>query len=110
MPQAVQPRKRSASTHPASFTDTALRHGLPASTLTDNGTVYTSRFTNGHNDFERLIVTLGITQKNGHPGHPQTQGKIERFHLQVILGRSRGAWLLRSQYRVPVFMEVRDYI
>ena len=22
----------------------------------------------------------GITQKNGHPGHPQTQGKIERFH------------------------------
>jgi transposase InsO family protein len=80
VPQAVQPRKRSASTHPASFTDTALRHGLPASTLTDNGTVYTNRFTNGHNDFERLIATLGITQKNGHPGHPQTQGKIERFH------------------------------
>ena len=22
----------------------------------------------------------GIQQKNGHPGHPQTQGKIERFH------------------------------
>ncbi len=64
----------------ASFTDTAQRHGLPASTLTDNGTVYTNRFTKGHNDFERLIAALGITQKNGHPGHPQTQGKIERFH------------------------------
>ncbi|MGJ6122482.1 integrase core domain-containing protein [Mycolicibacterium sp. Y3] len=36
--------------------------------------------TNGHNDFERLLATFGITQKNGHPGHPQTQGKIERFH------------------------------
>ena len=59
-----------------SFTNTAQRHGLPASTLTDNGTVYTSRFTQGHNDFERLLANLGITQKNGHPGHPQTNGKI----------------------------------
>lgn len=48
--------------------------------MTDNGSVYTSRFTGGHNDFERLLAALGITQKNGHPGHPQTQGKIERFH------------------------------
>lgn len=64
----------------ASFTATAEHHGLPASTLTDNGSVYTSRFTHGHNDFERLLASLGITQKNGHPGHPQTQGKIERFH------------------------------
>ena len=64
----------------ASFTTTAAHHGLPASTLTDNGSVYTSRFTHGHNDFERLLASLGITQKNGHPGHPQTQGKIERFH------------------------------
>lgn len=38
----------------ASFTDTATTHGLPAATLTDNGSVYTSRFTHGHNDFERL--------------------------------------------------------
>ena len=64
----------------ASFTATAATYGLPASTLTDNGAVYTSRFTHGHNDFERLLASLGITQKNGHPGHPQTQGKIERFH------------------------------
>jgi transposase InsO family protein len=64
----------------ASFTQIATSHGLPASTLTDNGAVYTSRFTHGHNDFERLIASMGITQKNGHPGHPQTQGKIERFH------------------------------
>ena len=64
----------------ASFTDTATTYGLPASTLTDNGSVYTSRFTHGHNDFERLLASLGVTQKNGHPGHPQTQGKIERFH------------------------------
>jgi transposase len=54
----------------ASFLHTAATHGLPASTLTDNGSVYTSRFTHGHNAFELLLHTLGITQKNGHPGNP----------------------------------------
>jgi transposase InsO family protein len=62
------------------FLATAEEHGLPASTLTDNGRVYTARFGGGRNAFEYLIAALGITQKNGHPGHPQTQGKVERFH------------------------------
>jgi transposase InsO family protein len=56
------------------------RHGPPASTLTDNGSIYTSRFTGGRNRFEYLLRILEIRQKNGSPGHPQTQGKIERFH------------------------------
>ena len=43
----------------ASFTATATTYGLPASTLTDNGSVYTSRFTHGHNDFELLLASLG---------------------------------------------------
>jgi transposase InsO family protein len=64
----------------SSFLATADEHGLPASTLTDNGRVYTARFGGGKNAFEYLLAHLGITQKNGHPGHPQTQGKIERFH------------------------------
>ena len=55
-------------------------YGLPQSTLTDNGSVYTSRFTGGRNGFEYLLASLGIAQKNGHPNHPQTQGKVERFH------------------------------
>lgn len=55
-------------------------HGPPAATLTDNGSVYTSRFTGGRNAFEYVLPLLGIRQKNGSPGHPQTQGKTERFH------------------------------
>jgi transposase InsO family protein len=62
------------------FLAAADRYGLPASTLTDNGRVYTARFGGGKNGFEYLLAALGIAQKNGHPGHPQTQGKIERFH------------------------------
>ena len=55
-------------------------YGIPASTLTDNGLVYTARFRGSKNAFEYLLAAMGVTQKNGHPYHPQTQGKIERFH------------------------------
>ena len=64
----------------ATFTAAGDAHGWPVATLTDNGAVYTSRFTGGRNGFEYLLAYLGIRQKNGAPGHPQTQGKIERFH------------------------------
>jgi transposase InsO family protein len=64
--------------------------GWPAATLTDNAAVYTSRFTGGRNGFEYLLAYLGVRQKNGSPGHPQTQGKIERF--QQTLKR----WLARQ--------------
>jgi transposase InsO family protein len=62
------------------FLHAIVENGYPVSTLTDNGLVYTARFRHGRNAFEYLLADLGITQKNRHPGHPQTQGKIERFH------------------------------
>ena len=73
----------------ATFTAAGDAHGWPAATLTDNGAVYTSRFTGGRNGFEYLLAYLGIRQKNGSPNHPQTQGKIERFHqtLKRYLGQ-----------------------
>ncbi|TQJ31065.1 IS481 family transposase [Microbacterium sp. SLBN-146] len=55
-------------------------YGPPASTLTDNGRVYTARHGGGRNEFEYVLAALNIRQKNGAPNHPQTQGKIERFH------------------------------
>ena len=64
----------------AVFLDNVDEYGPPASTLTDNGSVYTSRFTGGRNAFEYVLPLLGVRQKNGSPGHPQTQGKAERFH------------------------------
>jgi transposase InsO family protein len=70
----------SGETVVASFCDATADHGPPAATLTDNASVYTSRFTGGRNAFEYVLAMLGIAQKNGSPGHPQTQGKIERFH------------------------------
>jgi transposase InsO family protein len=63
-----------------SFNECRSAYGTPFSTLTDNGIVYTGRFVKGKNGFEYLLSELDIVQKNGSPGHPETQGKIERFH------------------------------
>ncbi len=90
----------------ATFTAAGEAHGWPAATLTDNGSVYTSRFTGGRNGFESLLAYLGIRPKNGAPGHPQTQGKIERYHqtLKRWLGRgSAAASLAELQVRLDAF-------
>jgi transposase InsO family protein len=66
----------------ATFRQAADLHGYPASTLTDNGTVYTTRFSGGRggrNHLEHELRRLGITQKNSRPNHPTTCGKVERF-------------------------------
>ncbi len=58
------------------FVTAGNQYGLPASTLTDNGRVYTARHGGGKNAFEYLLTALRIVQKNGRPNHPQTQGKV----------------------------------
>jgi transposase InsO family protein len=66
----------------ATFRAAVAAYGAPASTLTDNGLVYTTRFSGGRggrNGLENELRRLGVTQKNGRPNHPQTQGKAERF-------------------------------
>jgi transposase InsO family protein len=82
----------------AEFRAAVAAYGAPASTLTDNGMVFTTRFSGGkggRNGLENELRRLGITQKNGKPNHPQTQGKVERF--QQTLKK----WL-RAQRRQPV--------
>ncbi len=64
------------------FRETAGQHGIPASTLTDNGMVYTARFAGGRggrNTFESELRRLHVVQKNSRPAHPTTCGKVERF-------------------------------
>jgi transposase InsO family protein len=65
------------------FRAAIAQHGVPASTLTDNGMVFTTRFSGGkggRNAFEAELVRLGVQQKNSRPNHPTTCGKVERFH------------------------------
>jgi hypothetical protein len=66
------------------FRRALAQHGIPASTLTDNGMVYTVRLAGngrqgGKNLFEAELSRRHIVQKNSRPGHPTTCGKAERF-------------------------------
>jgi transposase InsO family protein len=65
-----------------SFRKAAAQYGYPASTLTDNGMVYTVRLASrrgGRTALETELRRLGIVQKNSRPNHPTTCGKVERF-------------------------------
>jgi hypothetical protein len=72
----------------------------------------------GRNALEHELRRLGIRQKNGKPGHPQTQGKVERFQqtmknwlraqpaqpatlaeLQSLPGASAGIYNTRRPHR-----------
>lgn len=66
------------------FVQTAHEYGDPASTLTDNGMVYTVRLAGvgrrgGRTKLETELRDRGIAQKNSRPHHPTTCGKVERF-------------------------------
>ena len=64
------------------FAQTAAQHGFPASVLSDNAMVYTTRYAGGRggqNALETLLAAAGITQKHSRPNHPTTCGKVERF-------------------------------
>jgi transposase InsO family protein len=69
----------------ATFRKAAGQHGIPASTLTDNGMVYTVRYAGGRaaekgrNGFETQLRDWHVVQKNSRPNHPTTCGKVERF-------------------------------
>jgi transposase InsO family protein len=83
------------------FTETAAQHGYPASTLTDNGMVYTVRFAGGKGGrslLEHELRRLGIVQKNSRPNHPTTCGKVERFQ------QTMKNWL-RAQPDQPTTLE-----
>ncbi len=103
------------------FRTAVATHGIPASTLTDNGMVYTTRLSGGkggRNHLETELRSLGVDQKNGRPWHPQTQGKVERFQqtmkkwlhaqaaqpaaiadLQTLLDRFRDEYNQRRPHR-----------
>ena len=54
-------------------------YGLPNAILSDNGGQFAG-YRGGYTQFEKWLMDLDILPLHGRPLHPQTQGKIERFH------------------------------
>ncbi len=92
----------------STFQAACAQHGEPASTLTDNAMVFTTRFRHGPNAFERALADLGVTQKNGRPNHPQTQGKVERFQQTLkkwLRAQPAAATLAALQRQLDAFTD-----
>lgn len=62
------------------FYSATQRHGFPASLLSDNAAVFSGKSRKGRVFLETELDRLGILCKHSTPYHPQTCGKVERFH------------------------------
>ena len=64
-----------------SFGKAAASYGDPASMLSDNGAVFTGRCRGaGRVVLEVTLNHRGVSFRHSRPYHPQTCGKVERFH------------------------------
>jgi len=84
------PNQREESVRPA-LVETLRRYGLPLSLLMDNGACW-GRPQTRYTHLGAWLIRLGIRLLHGRPYHPQTQGKVERFHrtlgLEAICGQN----------------------
>ena len=67
------------------FEEAAARYGLPRQVLSDNGLCFTGRLHKVEVQFERSLKDMGVEMINAGPYHPQTLGKLERFHKTLKL-------------------------
>ena len=88
--------KNSATGVKESFIQAFQEYGLPDAILSDHGSQFAG-FKGGYTHFERWLMDLDILPIHGRIMHPQTQGKIERFH------RTMKAELLREP-----FLDLKD--
>lgn len=106
--------KTSATGVKDSFIQAFQEFGLPNSILSDNGAQFVGAH-RGLSQFERFLMDLDILPIHGRPIHPQTQGKIERFHrtlkkeaLRVTPANMEEARLRLKNWRW-IYNEVRPH-
>jgi len=99
----------------AEFRNAYGTHGIPASTLTDNGMVFTTRFAGGkggRNQLEAELRRLHVTQINSTPNHPTTCGKVERFDQTLkksLTNQPRAGTLAELQAQLNAFVDEYNY-
>ena len=85
----------------------AAQHGDPASVLSDNGAVYTGRFRRGGRvTLEITLHNRGVVFTHSRGYHPQTCGKVERFHQTLkkhLTTRPRARTVRELQVQLDAF-------
>jgi transposase InsO family protein len=90
------------------FYEAAARHGFPASVLSDNGAVFCASARGDRGALATELARLGIVFKHSRPYHPQTCGKVERFHQtekKFLMAKPKCRSISSLQGRLEVFTE-----
>ena len=75
----IKPSESTSNLVLPTFRDAFYEYGMPDSVLSDNGAQF-SGFRQGYTQFEKWLMNHDVLPIHGRIRHPQTQGKIERFH------------------------------
>ena len=75
----IAPSLTTANTVIPVFRSAFEEYGMPDSVLSDNGAQFAG-FRQGFTQFEKWLMNHDVLPIHGRFRHPQTQGKIERFH------------------------------
>ena len=95
------------------FYSASNRFGLPASLLTDNGRIFTARSIGAKVLLESELERLGIVFKHSTPYHPQTCGKVERFHQTVkrfLAKQPPATSLAELQFQLDAFCDYYNQV
>ena len=84
------------------FATAAGKHGWPERFLSDNAKAYKI-------SLAAAVGALGVDHRHGRPYHPQTQGKVERFHQTLqkwLKAQPRAASLEELQTQLDTFCDI----
>ena len=75
----IKPSESTSNLVMPTFREAFYEYGMPDSVLSDNGAQFAG-FRQGYTQFEKWLMNHDVLPIHGRIKHPQTQGKIERFH------------------------------
>ena len=75
----IKPSEGTSNLVLPTFREAFYEYGMPDSVLSDNGAQFAG-FRQGYTQFEKWLMNHDVLPIHGRIKHPQTQGKIERFH------------------------------
>lgn len=89
------------------FWKTFVEYGLPDRIRIDNGSPFASKGIGGYSRLSVWWLRLGIQVERIEPGHPEQNGRHERFHLTLKQETTRptGTNLLQQQEKFDRFQE-----